>query len=60
LGDSEDEARRRVGVPGDREGSEIGKEPDRVLRANNENEWSTIAVMQATMMALTDRKNLAD
>ena len=30
------------------------------VEANNENEWSTIAVMQATMMALTDRKNLKD
>ena len=30
------------------------------VEADNENEWSTIAVMQATMMALTDRKNLAD
>lgn len=28
------------------------------VEASNENEWSTIAVMQATMMALTDRKNL--
>ena len=31
-----------------------------MVEANNENEWSTIAVMQATMMALTDRKNLKD
>ena len=30
------------------------------VEADNENEWSTIAVMQATMMALIDRKNLAD
>jgi uncharacterized protein (TIGR00369 family) len=30
------------------------------VEADNENEWSTIAVMQATMMALTDRKDLAD
>jgi uncharacterized protein (TIGR00369 family) len=31
-----------------------------VVEANNANEWSTIAVMQATMMALTDRKTLQD
>jgi uncharacterized protein (TIGR00369 family) len=28
------------------------------VEANNENGWSTIAVMQATTIALTDRKNL--
>lgn len=31
-----------------------------IVEANSENEWSAIAVMQATMMALTDRNNLKD
>ena len=31
-----------------------------IVEANNENDWSTIAVMQATMMAVTDRKTLKD
>jgi uncharacterized protein (TIGR00369 family) len=31
-----------------------------MVEANNEDDWSTIAVMQATMMALTDRKGLED
>lgn len=31
-----------------------------MVEANSENEWSAIAVMQATMMAVVDRKVLKD
>ena len=31
-----------------------------IVEANSENQWSTIAVMQATMMAVVDRKTLKD
>ena len=31
-----------------------------IVEANNENQWSTIAVMQATMMAVVGRQTLKD